>query len=64
MYMYIYIYYTYIYPRSPKDILKMVVPVKDIFYAKDIFYKEHFPQFKALSFTRIRGLQPFFLMPQ
>ena len=35
--------YTYIYPGNPKDILKTVVPVKDV------FYKGHFHQTKHIS---------------
>ena len=50
----------YIYPRSPKDILKMVVPVKDIFYTKDIFYKGHFPEFKILAIHAHPWVAPLF----
>ena len=56
--------YIYIYPRSPKDILKMVVPVKDIFYTKDIFYKGHFPEFKVLAIHAHPWVAPLLLMPQ
>ena len=38
----------------------MVVPVKDIFYTKDIFYKGHFPEFKVLAIHAHPWVAPLF----
>lgn len=38
----------------------MVVPVKDIFYTKDIFYKGHFPEFKVLAIYAHPWVAPLF----